>query len=172
MTVVIRRALTQSSTGEVSLSKTKSGKSRTIAVEASLLRVLRQHERRQKFERWAAGANWEDHGLVFATSTGRPVKPGTLTSRFAYLAKKAEAEIGLRRITFHGLRHTNITISVKADVHAKVIADRAGHHSASYTMDTYAHLGVAGQRSAAVKIARILSGEQAAGTSSGEASAG
>ena len=68
-------------------------------------------------------------------------------------------------ITLHGLRHTNISISVKASVHPKVIAERAGHHSSSYTLDTYAHLSVEGQRGAASAIATSSSRQSPSHTS-------
>ena len=94
--------------------------------------------------------------LVFANATGGPLRPNTVTQSFLKIARKA----GLANIRFHDLRHTHISMLIKAGVHARVIADRAGHSNISTTMDTYGHLYSETQREAAAKFELGLSAVQ------------
>lgn len=50
------------------------------------------------------------------------------------------AEIEINPITFHGLRHTHITLLLRSGVPVHVVSARAGHAKASLTLDTYSHL--------------------------------
>jgi integrase len=45
---------------------------------------------------------------------------------------------GIRRITFHGLRHTHISHQLMDGVHVKIVSERAGHASISTTLSVYA----------------------------------
>jgi integrase len=45
---------------------------------------------------------------------------------------------GIRRITFHGLRHTHISHQLMDGVHIKIVSERAGHASISTTLSVYA----------------------------------
>jgi integrase len=44
---------------------------------------------------------------------------------------------GIRRITFHGLRHTHISHQLMDGVHVKIVSERAGHASISTTLSVY-----------------------------------
>ena len=46
--------------------------------------------------------------------------------------------VGVRRITFHGLRHTNISHHLMDGVHVKVVSEQAGHANVSITLSVYA----------------------------------
>jgi len=70
-------------------------------------------------------------------------------------AKLIEAS-GVRRIKFHGLRHTSATLALKADVPVKVVAQRLGHAKTDITNDTYAHALPSMQKDAAAKMALLL----------------
>jgi integrase len=47
---------------------------------------------------------------------------------------------GLRRVRFHELRHTWVSLLIQTGAHAKYIQEQAGHSSIQVTMDTYGHL--------------------------------
>jgi integrase len=53
---------------------------------------------------------------------------------------KKVTEAGVKPITFHGLRHTHITMLLKSGVPVHVVSARAGHAKPSITLDTYSHL--------------------------------
>lgn len=44
------------------------------------------------------------------------------------------------RIRFHDLRHTHATLLLKAGVPVKVVSERLGHASTTFTMNTYQHV--------------------------------
>ena len=72
-------------------------------------------------------------GLVFTTIDGTPLRPDGVTWRFARIVKLA----GVKRISFHGLRHTHATDLLRAGVHPKIASERLGHSSVAVT---YGHL--------------------------------
>lgn len=75
-----------------------------------------------------------------------------MTKAFAKLITKAQ----VRRITFHGLRHTHATDLLRAGVHPKIASERLGHASISITMDTYSHALPGLQEDAAQRIDAAL----------------
>jgi integrase len=78
----------------------------------------------------------EGPGLVFTTSTGRPISPRNLLHHF----KKVIRQAGLPVIRFHDLRHTHATLLLAAGVHPKIVQERLGHSQISLTLDTYSHV--------------------------------
>jgi integrase len=47
---------------------------------------------------------------------------------------------GIRSIRLYDLRHTAATLSVAAGVSLKVVSDRLGHASISFTLERYSHV--------------------------------
>lgn len=43
----------------------------------------------------------------------------------------------LPKLSLHGLRHTHATLALRAGVHPKVVSERLGHASVSFTLDVY-----------------------------------
>jgi len=102
-----------------------SGSRRTITLPALTVEALSAH----RSEQARIGAD----ALVFSHG-GIPWDPDTLTKAFDRLVQAA----GLRRITFHGLRHTHISHQLMDGVHVKVVSERAGHANVSITLSVYA----------------------------------
>lgn len=48
--------------------------------------------------------------------------------------------IELPKLRFHDLRHTYAVASIQAGDDIKTVQENLGHHSAAFTMDTYAHV--------------------------------
>jgi integrase len=78
-----------------------------------------------------------DDELVFATRTGGPLDRRNLYSR---ILKPAARAAGVPWAGFHTLRHTRATALFRAGWNAKQVQRFLGHHSAAFTLDTYAHL--------------------------------
>ena len=91
-------------------------------------------------------------GLVFTTSTGRPISPRNILRHF----KKIIEQTGLPDIRFHDLRHTHATLLLAAGVHPKVVQERLGHSQISLTLDTYSHVIPSLQTEAADQFESIL----------------
>ena len=73
---------------------TKSGRSRTISIDAGTIQVLREHRARQAEECLAAGPRWTGSDqYVFTTSWGSPIHPDTVSSLMTDLIKTYNAAV-------------------------------------------------------------------------------
>ena len=97
--------------------------------------MLREHRVTQQMERQAAGDQWTDKGLVFATEFGSAVDPRNVLWTIEIAAQKA----GMADIGVHTLRHSAAVAWLESGVHIKAVADLLGHSSISITGDVYGH---------------------------------
>ena len=122
---------------EYVFSSLKSDKPRMIVAADGVMEALRKQQAFQS--RWAeeAGDGWNNtDNLVFTTELGR-----YLCNQTVYLAfKKVVKSLGLESIRFHDLRHTFAVNSLKAGDDIKTVQENLGHHTASFTLDVYAHV--------------------------------
>ena len=84
--------------------------------------------------------------LVFTNPDGGPILPNTLTHAFRRIASRAGLDI-----SFHGLRHTHVSLLIRQGIQARYIAGRVGHATTGMTNDVYGHLMIEGQREVADK---------------------
>jgi len=127
---------------------------RTLTLSASTVRALVEHRRKQAEQRLRLGGNYENNGLVFATSTGSPIEisnPGT--RHFKPLTKRAELP---GHFTLYSLRHSFVTLSLLSGVDPKTVSEEAGHSSVSFTLDVDAHVLPDMRQSAAEKLEKML----------------
>ena len=69
---------------------TKTAKSRrTLALPQAAVQALREHRKRQAEDRLAAGALWQDHGLVFASAIGTPLDAANVRREFRKVTEAA-----------------------------------------------------------------------------------
>ena len=81
-------------------------------------------------------ALWEDSSLVFASATGTPLKPDTVSRcSFRPLLKRA----GLESVRFRDLRHTCAPLLLSRGVHPKFVQELLGPASIAMTLDRYSH---------------------------------
>ena len=66
----------------------------------------------------------------------------------------------ITQITLHGLRHTHISHLLRDNVNVKVVSARAGHASASITLDIYGHLIDNMDEAAAASVGRWFSANE------------
>jgi integrase len=125
---------------------------RTIDLDPWLVGVLRAHRKLQSTERLAA-ADYEDSDYVFTKPHGGPYHPQYLSRM---LGRYTE-ELGLPRLTAHGLRHTCATLMLANGVPAKVAAERLGHADPTLFMNLYSHVTPTMQKDAAARIGMALS---------------
>jgi integrase len=72
---------------------------------------------------------------VFTDPGGMPWHPQAVTRRFAVLGKNCSPKV--ERITLHGTRHSHAVTALRAGIDAKVVSERLGHASVSFTLDKY-----------------------------------
>jgi integrase len=131
--------------------KTSHGR-RTIDVNDDVVRALQGWRRRQAEERLLLGAGYADHDLVFARADGSLTHPELLSSTF----ERIVARSGLPRIRLHDVRHTHATLLLKAGVPIKVVSERLGHATASFTLDVYGWVLPGMQAEAAAVFSRLM----------------
>ena len=125
---------------------------RKIALDDQTIQVLQSHRAAQRREKQLLGDGYQDHGLVFAREDGTPVHPDYFSQTFDRTVRR----LGLPKIRLHDLRHTHATLGLAAGVHVKVISDRLGHATTSFTQDVYMHAIPAVEEDAADQIAHIV----------------
>lgn len=80
---------------------------------------------------------WQDHDLVFCRDDGLPWHPDHVTDTISEMIDASD----LPRIRpLQDLRHTHATLLLADGANAKVVQERLGHHSHSFTADTYQHV--------------------------------
>lgn len=124
--------------GRYYLAPLKNDKERVITPAPYVMQVLREQRRHQNEARLLAGGAWDEGdlpGLVFTTETGRHLCHQTIGTRY----KKLVTAAGLPDARFHDLRHSYAVASIRAGDDIKTVQSNLGHHSAAFTLDTYAH---------------------------------
>jgi len=125
---------------------------RTLALDNETLRMLRDHRRGQAEQRLAIGPGWTDEGLVFSDVDGRMLRPERVTRTFDRLV----ASSGLPRIRLHDLRHGHATYLLASGANPRLVAERLGHASVAFTLDTYGHVLPNQQADAAEAVRRLI----------------
>ena len=138
---------------QLSQPKTKRSR-RTVPLDATTLATLKAHKARQAQERLLYGPGYVAGDLVFTKEDGTPVHPDSFSGYFERLVKAAE----LPRIRLHDLRHTFATLALQSGAHPKVVSDRLGHSTISFTLDVYSHAIPAMEEEAAESFARLVMG--------------
>ena len=114
-------------------------------------------KKRQLEERLLAGPAWVETAYLFTDELGRSLHPNSVAQAFA----KAVCGAGVKKIPFHGLRHTHATAALAAGVPVKVVQERLGHSSITVTLDRYAHVMPRQDQDAADRTAAMFRGSPA-----------
>jgi integrase len=126
----------------------KGGRSRTVALSATMVEELRRHRLVQAQEMLRLGVRLTDDSFVAAQADGSPLQPRSLTHEWVRLIAKTT----LPRIRFHDLRHAHATHLLASGVHPKVASERLGHSKVGITLDLYSHVLPGMQADAAAKV--------------------
>lgn len=105
-------------------------------VEAFLDWELQQQE--QQRERMGNCYYMGDQDYICLDETGHLLRPDYVTCKFSQLVKKR----GLKKITFHGLRHSCASMLYERGQDMKKIQEWLGHSTPVTTETIYAHLNV------------------------------
>ena len=131
----------------------KNDKPRVLIAADAVIAALKKQKARQ--ERWAGkcGCMWENQdNLVFTTETGR-----YLCNQTVYLAfKKVVKKLGYGDVRFHDLRHSFAVNSLKAGDDIKTVQENLGHHTAAFTLDTYAHVTTGMKKDSANRMEKYI----------------
>ena len=131
---------------------------RTIRITGVVIDELRRARARQEDQRGSA-RTWEDYDLVFCRPDGAPFHPDYVTETIRDLIE----ESGLPKIRpLQDLRHTHATLLLADGENAKVVQERLGHHSHSFTADTYQHVMPGMDEAAATRFEHLVFGREPA----------
>ncbi|MWA02308.1 tyrosine-type recombinase/integrase [Actinomadura sp. LD22] len=116
---------------------TKTEKSRrTLELPGRAAEALRRHHTRQAAQRLKAGEVWQDNGLVFCSTSGRPLDAANVRRALRLITKKAG--IG-ETWSPRELRHSFVSIMSDGGLPIEAIADLCGHSSPAVTGEVYRH---------------------------------
>ena len=130
--------------------KSKAG-ARTIALDATTLAGLRQHQRHAQLQH-PPGAGAFLSTPVFNAVDGSPLQPAYVSRHFTTLIRRH----GLPVIRLHDLRHTSASIGLAGGESLLEVSRRLGHSSITITADTYAHVTPATAHASAQRLADQL----------------
>ena len=115
--------------------KTETSK-RTITVPSSIIELLENYKHHQQKEIQQLTGLWQPSNRLFTAWNGEPMNPDTVTDWFGKFIKLHN----LPHVTFHGLRHTNISMLIAEGVDIRTIATRAGHANPTTTLNQYSYM--------------------------------
>jgi integrase len=115
--------------------ETKTEKSRrTLGLPQMAIDALRVHKERQEKEQRAAGVEWSEHGLVFASRTGGALDAANVRRDFKAACRAAK--LG-EQWTPRELRHSFVSLMSSSGVPVEEIARLAGHSNTRTTEVVY-----------------------------------
>lgn len=121
--------------------------------------ALMKRRREQQAALSQAGASWQgthdDNELVFTTKTGRPIESHNVDRALQRISESH----GVRRVTMHGLRHTNATGQKTLNVHDRDIQAILGHGDVR-TTGIYQHIDMDSKRAALEKVETAVLAQQ------------
>lgn len=125
----------------VPYTKTSSG-TRTISVPEFIMEMLRTTRAQQLLEQEQAGPNWtywepdgEPHAFCFTQWNGQPLRPGLDGDQWRNIIASA----GLPHTRRYTARHTAATWLIAHGIDPVTVSKILGHHTASFTLNTYVH---------------------------------
>jgi integrase len=114
---------------------TKTPKSRRVlSLPRLAVQALRAHLDRQAGDRLLAGALWQDHGLVFASSIGTPLDHHNVRREFRRITQAAG--LGTDWVP-REMRHTFVSLLSSNGTALEDIADLVGHKGTATTETVY-----------------------------------
>src|SRR5665648_138278 len=149
----IEQTLVRTPVGEVYFkNKTKNESSRrTLTIPDQAMPHLLAHKVMQEKERAALEIKPE-RDLVFCQGDGDRINPSTFSTHHRSLIEKS----GVRKVSFHSLRHSVATALLEADVDLKTVSEIFGHASVIMTGDLYADVLERMKRKASNKLGPLI----------------
>ena len=108
---------------------------RIIFISDKTIDILKQYKKEQLELQLRSGNKWGNSKRVFTSVLGYDMHPDTPSQIFKKIIKK----YNLKRISFHGLRHTSASLLISEGIQHQIISRRMGHSSVSVTDKVYSH---------------------------------
>jgi integrase len=140
--------------GVETLASPKTRRSRRVLdLDPDTVALLERHRMAQREQYLRFGVTARASDRVFTNEIGDPLRPNSVSQAFRRLVADADVPV----IRLHDLRHTHASHLLMAGINVKVVSERLGHASVSFTLDSYAHVMPGQQAEAAATAAQLLS---------------
>ena len=127
---------TQYAYGEIFEKGTKTANSERVNyISQTTIEILKRWQKEQLKQKLLLGSKWQGSKRVFTTDYGADIHPDTPTKILGKIINK----YSLKKITFHGLRHTNVTLMIAKGIQTQIISRKVGHSSVQTTDRVYSH---------------------------------
>ena len=104
-------------------------------ISDTTVQILKKYQKQQLKQKLLLGSKWQSSKRIFTTEYGADMHPDTPTKILDQVIKKHN----LKRFTFHGLRHTNVTLIISKGIQTQIISRKVGHSSVQTTDRIYSH---------------------------------
>lgn len=128
---------------------------RTISMPKVLVQILQDYKKWYDERRVILGEEWAQTDRLMISDEGTIIYP----SIYRKWLKKILDKAGLKDVTLHSLRHTNITMQLTSGVDLRTVSARAGHSRTSTTTDIYSHFIKNSDRHASKMIDKLFDDE-------------
>lgn len=125
---------------------------RVVYITPTTIQILKKYKVEQDEQKLLLGSEWKKSERVFTTEYGEDMHPDRPYKILKHIIKKYK----LKDITFHGLRHTSISLQISSGIQAQIISKRAGHSNVSITHNVYSHFFENGFKEVAEKMDNFL----------------
>lgn len=125
---------------------------RIVYITPTTIQVLKKYKAEQDKQKLLLGNKWKNSIRVFTTDYGEDMHPDRPYKILKHIIKK----YNLKDITFHGLRHTSISLQISSGIQTQIISKRAGHSNISITHNIYSHFFDNGFKEVADKMDNFL----------------
>jgi integrase len=126
---------------------------RRIDLDPTTVEVLTAWRHWQQTEQRAIGLEPSDR--MFTDGHGGAIHPHAISQAFERISRRA----GVRVIRLHDLRHTHASLLIAAGVPVKVVSERLGHASPTFTIETYQHVLPGMQADAATLFEHLITSD-------------
>lgn len=138
--------------GTVTKSTKSANSNRVIGIPSGLAQLLAEYKAWWNNEKVNHGDLWANTNKLFVQNNGNDMNGTTL----AHWLREWEEKNGLKKVTPHGLRHTNITMQIANGVDIKTVSARAGHNDIQTTLNIYSHYSAEADKKATDTIDKLL----------------
>jgi integrase len=136
-TVTVTRSVSFDEDGKPELIVKGPRSYRTLSISDSLVKKLKNHKEEQEKIKRRFGVHYQrELDLVFPSKEGGYLNPSNVRRQLYRLMEKA----GVRRITFHDLKHTHASMLIRSGAQPKIVQARLGHQDIKTTFRYYGHL--------------------------------
>lgn len=143
-TINVCHSLQRTKSAGLRLKGVKNDQERIVTIPSEIMKELWDYRKERWQERNKEGKNWsgfkdekdKSHFLLFGHTDGHPYSPDTVSQMWERVVDR----LGIKKISFHDLRHSSATYLLSQGIDMKTIQKRLGHRDITTTLNLYSHV--------------------------------